>query len=131
MPVIRQEIDAFHLALVARAEAHLWAEPELLVPFHVRGACIRRARLVEMLTASDLADVAAKAVGLAIDELPHELSGQAGPARAVGPSLLEVMAWNRFLRLANRAFRVSHMGLGAVVGYMAILRVRNWSTSSR
>ena len=39
------------------------------------------------------------------------------------PSLLEVMARNRFLRLANRAFRSSHMGPGALVGYTAIRRV--------
>jgi len=123
LPIIRQEIDAFHLALVSRGKFIYGLKPELLTPFHVRGAGIRRVRLVAMLTAADLADVAAKAVGLAIDELPHELSGQAGPARAVDPSLLEVMAWNRFLRLANRAFRRSHMGPGAVIGYTAIRRV--------
>ena len=123
LPVVRQEVDAFHLALVTRGKFIYGMRPELLARFHVGGAGIRRARLEEMLAAGNLADVAAKAVGLAIDELPHELSGQGGPAGAMDPSLLEVMARNRFLRLANRAFRSSHMGPGAVIGYTAIRRV--------
>ena len=137
LPVVRQEVDAFHLALVTRGSLLYGMRPKLLAPFHVGGAGIRRVRLVAMLVAGNLADVAAKAVGLAIDELPHELSGQAGLrpggaglrpgeaglAGAMDPSLLEVMARNRFLRLANRAFRRSHMGPGAVFGYTAIRRV--------
>ena len=35
----------------------------------------------------------------------------------------EALAWNRFLRLANRAFRHGHISLGAVVGYTGIRRV--------
>jgi len=120
LPVVRQEVDAFHLALVTRGSLLYGMKPELLMPFHVVGAGIRRVRLEAMLAAGNLADVAAKAVGLAIDELPHELSGQAG---AMDPLRLEVMARNRFLRLANRAFRNSHMGPGAVIGYTAIRRV--------
>jgi vacuolar-type H+-ATPase subunit C/Vma6 len=123
LPVVHQEVDAFHLALVTRGLFLYGLKPELLARFHVGGAGIRRARLEAMLAAGNLADVAAKAVGLAIDELPHELSSQGGLARAVDPSLLEVMARNRFLRLANRAFRSSPMGPGAVIGYTAIRRV--------
>ena len=32
-------------------------------------------------------------------------------------SALEGLAWNRFFRLANLAFRQSHMGLGTIMGY--------------
>ena len=36
---------------------------------------------------------------------------------------LEALAWKRFQRLANGAFRRDHMGLGAVVGYAGLRRV--------
>ena len=34
-----------------------------------------------------------------------------------------VLPWKRFLRLANLAFRQSHIGLGAIVGYTGIRRI--------
>jgi len=64
-----------------------------------------------------VADVAALAAGVAVDELP------AGAKEAWTPADLEPLAWARYYRLANRAFRRSHMGLGAVVAYTAIRRV--------
>jgi hypothetical protein len=74
-----------------------------------------------MLTASDVLGAAGFAVGRAIDALPSEHGSSAGPA-AVDASLLEALAWRRYLRLSNRAFRRSHLGLGAVIGYVGIRR---------
>jgi vacuolar-type H+-ATPase subunit C/Vma6 len=75
-----------------------------------------------MLTAKDLRTAAALAVGRVIDALPpeHESGETTGPLDAAE---LEALAWKRFLRLANRACRRNHMGLGAVIGYAVIRRV--------
>jgi len=56
-------------------------------------------------------------VGVAVDEVP------AAAKEALTPTDLETLAWRRYYRLANRAFRRCHMGLGAVVAYAAIRRV--------
>ena len=42
---------------------------------------------------------------------------------AADPTVIEAMAWQRWLRLANLAFRGSHMDFGAVAGYVAIRRI--------
>ena len=63
---------------------------------------------------------AKRVLGRALDELPQ--IPQESPAEVVVPEI-ERLAWKRFLRLANAAFRHSHMGLGAVVGYLALRRV--------
>jgi hypothetical protein len=60
-------------------------------------------------------------VGRVLDALPSEQASEA--LATVDPAALEALAWKRFLRLANRAFRRSHMDLGAVVGYAGIRRV--------
>ena len=120
-PILLQETDAFHLLLVARGKFHYGLPPELLWPLHVRGSGIPSDRFNAMLTASDVLGAAGFAVGRAIDALPSEHGSSAGPA-AVDASLLEALAWRRYLRLSNRAFRRSHLGLGAVIGYVGIRR---------
>ncbi len=121
-PIVFQEVDAFHFMLVVRGKFQYGLTPELLLPLHARGSGISRERFSEMLAASDLIAAASLAVGRAIDALPPERgSGETSPA--MGASELETLAWKRFLRLSNRAFRQSHMGLGAVVGYVGIRRV--------
>jgi vacuolar-type H+-ATPase subunit C/Vma6 len=68
----------------------------------------------------DLAEIAGRAVGLVIDEAP---GGAHGESRGVEAADVEFLAWNRFRRLANWAMRRSHMGVGAVVGYVGLRRV--------
>jgi vacuolar-type H+-ATPase subunit C/Vma6 len=121
-PIVLQEVDAFHLMLVARGEFHYGLAPELLLPLHVPGSGIPSERFKAMLAATDILAAAGYAVGRAIDALPS--AGASGEAvTAVDASALEALAWRRFLRLSNRAFRRSHMGLGAVVGYVGIRRI--------
>ncbi|HUX00100.1 MAG: V-type ATPase subunit [Phycisphaerae bacterium] len=117
LPIARQETDTFHMMLAARGKFHYGLEPEAIVPFHVKGALVSREAFAAMASAEHVADVAALAAGVAVDELP------AGAKEAWTPADLEPLAWARYYRLANRAFRRSHMGLGAVVAYTAIRRV--------
>ena len=115
LPMVWQEADTFHLMLAARGRFSYDLPAEMLSPFHVAGAGLSRQRFQRMLAAEDLTEVAAMAVGAAIDAVPE--------GRAVDAPALEVLAWNRYWRLSNRTFRRSHMGLGAVVAYAAIRRV--------
>jgi len=121
-PVILQEVDTFHLMLALRGKFHYGLGPELLLPLHVRGSGISTERFAAMNADPDPSTAAGRVVGRVLDALPS------APATATGSVTLdlaafEALAWKRFLRLANRAFRRSHMGLGAVVGYMSIRRV--------
>lgn len=118
-PLVLQEIDTMHLMLVARGKFIHGLEPAALLPFHVPGTGIVLARLAAMLTEADLRTAAGRALGIALDALP----GRAGESAAVTPADLEAAAWNRFQRLANRAFRRSHMGLAAVLAYVELRRV--------
>jgi V/A-type H+-transporting ATPase subunit C len=112
-PLIRQEIDTFHLMLIVRGRFTHDLKPEILLPFRVEGSAIPRGLFSIMLGDSDLQAVAMRAVGRVIDLSP------ATPDAAI----LESLAWHRFLRLANRAFRRSHMGFAAVIGYVSIRRI--------
>lgn len=121
-PIVLQEVDSFHLMLVVRGKFHYGLPPELLLPLHVRGSGIPSERFSGMLAAADVVTAAGLAVGRAIDALPA--TGGSGETTAgVEASALEALAWRRYLRLSIRAFRRSHMGLGAVIGYVGIRRV--------
>jgi len=117
LPITLQEADTFHMMLAARGKFHYGLSPEAVVPFHVRGTWLARRTFEAMAAAEHVADVASSAVGAALDEHPV-VAGE-----TLTPADLEPLAWGRFYRLANRAFRRSHMGLGAVVAYAAIRRV--------
>jgi len=117
LPIALQEADTFHMMLAARGKFHYGLGPEAIVPFHVRGALMARRTFEAMAAAEHVSDVAALAVGVAVDEVP------AVAKEALTAADLEPLAWSRYYRLANRAFRRSHMGLGAVVAYAAIRRV--------
>lgn len=116
LEIARQEADTFHLMLVVRGRFSYGLKPEVLRPFHVSGSHLAAEGFDRMVAAEDLAAAASQAVGLAIDASPAR-------AEALDAAALEAAAWDRFHRLANRAFRRSHMGLGAVVAYAAIRRV--------
>jgi vacuolar-type H+-ATPase subunit C/Vma6 len=122
-PLILQEIDTFHLMLVARGRFGQRLGAELLLPFHVAGAGISERCFAAMLTDPDLRTAAGRAVGRALDGLPPVPTGSSEDRVASVPAALAALAANRFLRLANRAFRRSHMGLGAVVAFVAVRRV--------
>lgn len=110
---IHQEIDLFHLMLAVRGRWIYDLKPESLLRLHVSGSKLSSGRFRTWLTAASLEETAALAVGTALDEVPA--SGE--------PADIETQAWNRLLRLANRAFRQGHMSMGAVVGYAVIRRI--------
>ncbi len=120
--LVLQEVDMFHLMLVVRGRFHYDLRPESLLPWHCGGTGISRSRFAAMLAAPDPQTAAEFALGRALDVLPPKRESSEGGA-TVDPAALEALAWRRFLRLSNRAFRRSHMGLGAVVGYVGIRRV--------
>jgi vacuolar-type H+-ATPase subunit C/Vma6 len=100
----------FHLMLVMRGKFLYGLTAESLHTFHVPGAGVSPARFKSMLSDADPASALARVVGRVIDALP-------------GESAWESLAWERYHRLANRAFRQSHMGLAAVIAYTALRRV--------
>lgn len=110
--LVFQEVDVFHLMVVLRGRFHYGLKEELL-PLHVPGTRLSRTRFTTLLGDPDFATAAGRAVGCVLEALPATIT----------PEALEVLAWQRFLHLANRTFRRGHMGLGAVVGYCGIRRV--------
>jgi len=123
-PVVCQEVDIFHLMLAVRGRFHYGLTPEMLLPLHVQGTRISRPLFAEMLSDPDVYTSAGRAVGRAIDAVPTESGSGDGPADAADyGAAVERLAWTRFLRLANLAFRRSHIRLGAVTGYAGLRRV--------
>lgn len=119
-PLCIQEVDAFHLQIAVRGRFQRGLEAELLLPLHVAGSAVSLSRFREMLRAGDPAAAAALAVGRAIDALPPAGADGGGGADI---AQLDALSWNRFLRLARRAFRQGHMSLGCIAGYVGIRRV--------
>ena len=122
-PLILQEAAIFHLLLVVRGRFLYGLSPELLLPMHVTGGGIPRETFAAMLADPDLPTAAARAVGRAIDALPKTAQASGAGSATLDPAALEALAWSRFRRLANRAFRRGHMTLGAVAGYVGLRRV--------
>jgi vacuolar-type H+-ATPase subunit C/Vma6 len=121
-PIIEQEVNMFLLMFAVRGRFGYGLTPELLLPLHIRSRGIPIGRFNAMLAAPDLRTAAAFAVDRVIDALPPER--EAGETMGtLDAAELEALTWKRFLRLANRAFRRSHMGLGAIIGYAVIRRV--------
>lgn len=113
--MVRQEADIFHLALTARGKFVYGLKKEVLLALHVEGTEISSKRFAAMLGAADLA--------AALEILPAKLKGSRGYLPAPEPAAVEAMARRRFLRLADRAFRNSHIGFGTVAGYAALRRL--------
>jgi vacuolar-type H+-ATPase subunit C/Vma6 len=114
LPLLLQEADAFHVMLTVRGKFQYGLKPETLIRFHICGTGIGRDRLADMLSAPDIASVAARWRGL---------GEQTGGAVITDPAILETLALNRYLRLADSMFRRSPIGFGAVVGYLGVRRV--------
>lgn len=120
-PMFRQEIDIFHLMLVVRGRFHYRLASEMLAPLHILGARISRDLFMQMLNDQDLPTAVHRAAEFVFDSSPLPSSDRQGAV--IDPAALEHLAWKRFARLANNAFRQSHLGLGAVIGYTGIRRV--------
>lgn len=119
-PMIFHEANIFQFMLVVRGRFHFGLAPETLASLRVRGA--RDNWFNALLSVPDLSAAVGKAVGIIMDE--SSVSSRPGGASAMPDiSTLEALAWKRYLRLANRAFRRSHLGVGAVAGYFGVRRV--------
>ncbi len=116
-PVADQEADIFHLMLAIRGKFHYGLTPDLLLPFHVGGTGITQTRLFAMFNDQEISTAMNRALGYAIDELPLENRSDQNDSRTYA-AYVEALARKRLMRLANSAFRKSHMELGAVVGYI-------------
>ena len=117
-PVIDQEIDIFHLMLVMRGKYHYQLSSDEVLPFHVKGSKLSRNRLEAMIQDPDARSSVNRGIGYVIDQRAEHLLNDTPEETLI--STAEYLAWKRFLRLSNHAFRESHMGLGAVVGYIGI-----------
>lgn len=120
--VICQEADIFHLMLVLRGKFNYGLAADHLLSFHVPGTRISRAVLAAMLDDHDPWIAVGRSVMRAIDPLPAE-GVLSESSSAIQIPFIEDLAWRRYHRLANTAFRRSHMGFGVVVGYVALRRL--------
>ncbi len=121
-PLVYQEADIFNLMLVARGKFHYGLAPKILRPFYVPGTKISRPQFLSMLDDADLSTSISRIAERMLDADPSQFGRKEG-AIDIDTSALEGLAWKRFLRLANQAFRQSHMGLAAIIGYMGLRRV--------
>lgn len=121
-PMIYQEVDIFHLMLVVRGKFHYDLPPEMLKPLHTGPTRISHSLFVTMLNDPDLNMSASRIAERVLDAAPFE-EGMKDRSTVVEASILEGLAWKRFYRLANLAFRQSHMGVGAVIGFAGLRRV--------
>ena len=121
-PMVYQEVDIFHLMLVARGKFYYNLTPEVLRPLHVTGSRVTPALFAAMLNDPDLSVSAGRVGQRVLDAGPFE-EGLKDGSMTIDASALESLAWKRFFRLANLAFRQSHMGLGTIMGYVGLRRV--------
>ncbi|HBE44489.1 MAG TPA: hypothetical protein DDW17_03300 [Deltaproteobacteria bacterium] len=120
-PIINQEIDIFHLMLISRGRFHYNIAPEMLKPLHVAGTRIPKRLFATMLNDADLLTSAGRIGRRILDIEPSVLGTEA--STTIDIAALERLAWRRFFRLASLAFRKSHMGLGAIIGYIGLRQV--------
>lgn len=118
--LIRGEADIFHLILLLRGRFNYGLPSDHLLSMHVPGTAISHATFSEMLNDTDPLTAVNRVVMRVVDPLPFE-GGKGDPVIPV--TVLERLAWRRYLRVANVTFRKSHMGFGAVVAYLAIRRI--------
>jgi vacuolar-type H+-ATPase subunit C/Vma6 len=121
-PMVCQEVDIFHLMLVVRGKFHYLMTTDMLMPLHVAGTMISRGLFVSMLSDLDLDTSVGRVEERVIDGVPFQ-QGSCDGSSAVDALTLEGLAWRRFLRLSNVAFRKGHIGLGAIAGYVGLRRV--------
>jgi len=121
-PLVFQEANFFQWMLVVRGKFHHDLAANLLLPLRVPGSGVSGDWFKLLLAAPDLPAAAKLCPGIVLDEFPARR--RAGETTTpTDPATVEALAWNRLLRLANGAFRRSHMGLGAVAGYAVLRRM--------
>lgn len=121
-PMAYQEADIFHLMLVARGKFYYSLTPTLLGPLHVHGTRIPGGLFAALLSGPDLSTSISLVAERVLDVMPSR-GGDRDKLPTFNGALVEALAWKRFVRLANLAFRKGHMGLGAVMGYAALRRI--------
>ncbi len=121
-PLCAQETNTFQMMLAVRGRLLYGLAPEWLLPFHLPAPGIPLGRFRALLAAPDGPSMAVLVRRRVIDGLPAEAASGGGSAAGYAAEM-EALAWSRYLHLANRAFRHSHMGLGAIVGFAGIRRV--------
>jgi vacuolar-type H+-ATPase subunit C/Vma6 len=121
-PLVFQEVNFFQLMLVVRGKFFYGLTAETLWLLRVPGGGGPGGWFKTLLAAPSILALMPACIGVVLDELPTSHDAGETPA-TVDSATVEALGWNRFLRLANRAFRRSHMGLGAVAGYAAIRRM--------
>ena len=118
-PLISQEANSFQFLLIVRGRFHFGLTAETLLPLLVSRK--HGEWLNAVLSAPDILSAAKSVVGIVIDALPA--ANQTSERAALEISLIETLAWQRYLRLANLTFRRSHNGVGAVAGYFGVRRM--------
>ena len=121
-PMVYQEVDIFHLMLVARGKFYYNLTPDMLLPLHVGGTRIPLLLFTAMLSDIDLYTSVERAVERVFDAVSFRQGFNDG-LMTVDASTLESFAWKRFFRFANLAFRKGNVGLGAIMGYSGLRRV--------
>jgi vacuolar-type H+-ATPase subunit C/Vma6 len=121
-PMVYQEADIFNLMLIARGKFYYGLTPKILRLFHVPGTRIPRTLFASMLNDAELSTSMNRVAERVLDAERSQYGPKEGSI-AVDASVLEGLGWKRFFRLANLAFRQSHMGLAAIIGYMGLRRV--------
>jgi vacuolar-type H+-ATPase subunit C/Vma6 len=117
-PLLLQEANHFQFMLVVRGKFLYRLPPESLRP--LRLAEISDEWFSDLLAASDMPGVTKSGIGIVLDEIPV---GPGSKGNTFDPAILEALAWKRYARLANMAFRRGHLGLGAVIGYAGLRRI--------
>jgi V/A-type H+-transporting ATPase subunit C len=121
-PMVYQEADIFNLMLIARGKFYYGLTPTILRPFYVSGTQIPRTLFTAMLNDVDLSTAVNRIAERVLDVELFKYGPKEG-SNFIDASILESLAWKRFFRLANLAFRQSHMGFAAIIGYMGLRRV--------
>jgi vacuolar-type H+-ATPase subunit C/Vma6 len=117
-PLLMQEANQFQFMGVIRGKFLYKLPLESLALLRLEG--VSDDWLPELWDAPDIMTAARLSPGIVLDELPAEGNSR---ANAFDPLVLEGLAWNRYQRLANHAFRRGHVGLGSVIGYAALRRL--------
>ncbi len=112
-PLLAQEVDIWHAMVAARGVLYHGVKPEVAMGLHVAGSAIPEKLFMAMLRAPDI-----KALTVMLQR--RVVRGTPATPEAAA---LEALAWSRYWHLANTTFRRSHIGGGAVIGYVALRRI--------
>jgi vacuolar-type H+-ATPase subunit C/Vma6 len=121
-PMVSQEVDIFHLMMAARGKFHYNLTPDMLLPMHIEGTRITHALFAAMLNDVDFHASMGRVAERVLDVMLFK-QGSSDGSMTVDAPMVESLAWKRFFRLSNLAFRKGNIGLGAIMGYSGLRRV--------